>query len=312
MQASRLVFGTGGRFGRLSPVLAQHLVDFAISSGISYFDTGYFYSGKRSQRLLFSSLSTHLCNSSVPLHISTKLPPTLDTELFSKWVGETISNLHGRDYIDTLFIWGPDLSFIDNYEFCSYLECLISSGRIKSLGVNTHDLRVMEKLPNSFLGNLSQSVMIDFNLLQQDRLTVIKRFYDSQIRVWAGTSLCQGFLLQSLLELFYRTRSFSYLARALLNPSTRQLRAMASLARPYLQHYFPDHVNSIPLSYVLSTPGVSHIPIGMLSRNSISANLSIESSPTIPSILQKASSGISELLNSSARYPSFKRDSFLP
>ena len=304
MQSSRLVFGTGGRFGRLSPKLAQDLVDFAILSGISYFDTGYFYSRGRSQRLLFSSLSDHLRTSSVPLHISTKLPPTLDAQLLSTWVDESISQLRHRDYIDTLFVWGPDLSFLDNNKFCSLLAGLIESGRVKSIGVNTHDLQVMDKLPQSILGSISQSVMIDFNLLQQDRLAIIERLSCSQLKVWAGTSLCQGFLLQSLAELFCRTRSCSYLARAMLNPPTRKLRAKASLARPYLQKFFPDHIHSIPLSYVLSTPGVTHIPIGMLSRSSISSNLSIELSPTSLSILQDASSGIRDLLHSSATCPS--------
>lgn len=301
MRNSRLVFGTGGRFGRLSPSLAQILVDFAIESGITHFDTGYFYSGKKSQRLLFASLLKHLRISSVPLHISTKLPPTLDANLFNGWVNETILQAENRRPIDTLFIWGPDLSFLDNLQFCILLEELLASGKVKSLGVNTHDLQVMQALPNSRLGSMSESVMIDFSLLQQDRVSVVEKFYDARIKVWAGTALCQGFLVQSLAQSFLRTRSFSYLVRAFLNSPTRELRAKASLVRPYLQKNFPEHINSIPLSYVLSMPGVSFVPVGMLSRNSISANLAIESSPIHPSLLRQASSGISHLLRSSAR-----------
>ena len=299
MKNSRLVFGTGGRFGRLSPGLAQSLVDCAIDSGICHFDTGYFYSRKKSQSLLFSSLAKYYSDPSIPLHISTKLPPTLDSTLFNTWVDDIISQLQNSRSIDTLFIWGPDLSFLDNLQFCSLLEELLSSSKVRSLGVNTHDLKVMEALPYSRLGSMSESVMIDFNLLQQDRIPVIQKFNDFGIEVWAGTSLCQGFLLQSLVQLLWRTRSFSYLARALLNPSTRQLRAKASLVRPYLQKHFPEDIHSIPLSYVLSMPGVSYVPVGMLSRNSISANLAIESSPTDSTLLDRASSGINQLLHHS-------------
>ncbi len=52
-----LVFGTGGRFGRLPKTLASRLVFSAIDNGIRYFDTGYEYCSRRSQSLLFNILA---------------------------------------------------------------------------------------------------------------------------------------------------------------------------------------------------------------------------------------------------------------
>ncbi|MDB4346461.1 aldo/keto reductase [bacterium] len=48
-----LVFGTGGRFGRLSIGEAFELVKFAFDNGICAFDTGVNYCNGRSQPKLF-------------------------------------------------------------------------------------------------------------------------------------------------------------------------------------------------------------------------------------------------------------------
>lgn len=288
MPNSKLVFGTGGRFGRLAPRFAQSLVDTAIELGITNFDTGLFYCGGKSQQLLFSCLSSHIRKSPSSYELSTKFPPTLGNNIMNNWLDISIAQLGVRNYIDTLFVWGPSLKDLYSPGLIHSLVSFKSSGRIKSIGVNTHDLCVMKALPGSPLGSIVNCVMIDLNLLQQDRIPLLSLFAQAGISVWAGTALSQGFLFQSLLQMIFRTRSLSYLARALFNRPTRELRLKASKVRPALAQHYPDHFESIPLSYVLSREDVCRVPVGMLSRSSIQKNILIESNAVEKQILEGA------------------------
>ena len=281
--------GTGGRFGRLSPSLAQRLVDTAVELGITSFDTGLFYCSGKSQKLLFSALRKYVERTPSCFQISTKFPPNPSFNTMDYWLSNTIEQLSVRDYIDTLFVWGPSLHDIYSSELVSSLDLLLSSGRVHSIGVNTHSTEVMEALPDSLLGSISTSVMIDLNILQQDRIPLLSAFANVGIEVWAGTALCQGFLFQSLFGIFLRTRSLSYLARALFNNPTKILLSRASKIRPLLRREYPVLYKSIPLSYVLTQDYVAKVPVGMLSRKSMEQNIRIESSPVDPDVLERAS-----------------------
>ena len=289
MASSRLVFGTGGRFGRLSPSRAQYLIDTAIELGITSFDTGLFYCNGQSQIRLFSALRKHLEHSRSSFEISTKFPPNSSLDVMNSWLNSTVDPWPHMHYIDTLFVWGPSLKDVYSSELVSSLRLLLASGKVNSIGVNTHSAEVMTALPDSPLGSICECVMIDFNLLQQDRIPLLGAFASAGIKVWAGTALCQGFLFQSLPRMFIRTRSLSYLARAFFNKPTNLLLGRASKVRPLLKSKYPDHYKSIPLSYVLSHDHVAKVPIGMLSRQSMVENIGISVSPVHPDILDGAS-----------------------
>lgn len=124
-------------------------------------------------------------------------------------------------------------------------------------------------------------IMVDFNILQKGRAGLVERFKRSRSsrRVWAGTVLCQGFLLNSLLSMYARTRSVSYVARALLNPPTRIYLTKASRIRPLMRKFFGVDWQQVPLSYVLNNPSVSFLPLGMLSKASIASNVDIARLP---------------------------------
>lgn len=274
-----LVFGTGGRFGRLSTKLASKLVFYAVDQGIQSFDTGYEYCSKRSQSLLFEIFSRNKYLLSDSLKISTKFSVPQKKGQLTSLVDKSLAQLSSRDYLDTIFLWGPDISDIDSDFLLDELYALKKSGKIRSWGVNTHSLDVM----SSFLVCLKhfpfQHMMLDYNLLQQDREPLIKSFCDLGINVWAGTSLCQGFLSQSLFRMCLRTRSLSYLLRALVQPSTRRFLAPACGLRRHLKNVYKDHASSLPLAFVASNQFVSKIPIGMLSYSSMQSNINILETP---------------------------------
>ena len=287
---SLLTFGTGGRFGRLSAHLAPKLVDYALNNGVRIFDTGFEYCSGASQRLLFQSLSKHLHADFFDIKLSTKfrLPPRFG-ELTDN-VNETLSLLPSRDYIDTLFLWGPSITGLKSSFIWDELNMLKQSGKIICYGVNTHDHLVLSYLRENQNNICLDDIMLDYNLLQLDREALIKSFASLGVNVWAGTALCQGFLNQSLFGMIGRTRSLSYLARALFNPSTFRFLAPARKLRNFIKFYFPQHYESIPLSFVLQNPSVSFVPVGMLSCSSITRNLQILSNPVPVDVLKTVSS----------------------
>lgn len=281
IQHPNLVFGTGGRYGRLPRSLSFALTSHAYNIGIRYFDTGLAYSKGRSQPLLFSNL-LNLNVERSSYSISTKISPQLLVNLdHQELIHYLFSGLQdGISYIDCLMLWGPTASELDNKCILSRLVELRRMGIIQRIGINTHESSLMAKI-NCFSFDFVDDIMVDFNLLQQDRLKYIDAFSHSRSGrcVWAGTIYCQGLLLQSLLSIYFRTRSISYLMRPLLQKSTRSYMLAAFSVRNSMRKRFGPSYVGVPLSYVLSQPSITHVSIGMLSHSSIDTNVGILCKP---------------------------------
>ena len=286
---SKLAFGTGGRFGRLDRSEAFELVSFAFANGIAVFDTGVPYCNGRSQLLLYKSLA-HLGVERKSFSICTKISAeALLASSKSEIVSMLFSGFQDQlSYLDTVMLWGPSLRDLANLKAINVLRDLQSSGIIGRIGVNTHHARVMNHLIGSSELIFVDDLMVDFNILQNSRAPIINRFTQSRAsrQVWAGTSLCQGFLLQSLFSMYIRTRSVSYLARAFWCPATRVYLKKASSIRRLLRKSFGLHWRRVPLSFALNESCVSHVPVGMLSKLSISENIDIEYSPVDASLVR--------------------------
>ena len=294
---SKLVFGTGGRFGRLKEVEAFELVRFAFVNGINTFDTGSDYSNGLSQSLLYNCLlkiGVSRNSFSICTKISVNDLLTLNkNELLLKLFSGCQSDI---SYLDTLMLWGPSLSDLHNIQALDVLRALQHDGIVRRIGVNTHNSIVMDSVIDSPSLGFVQDIMVDFNILQSRRSDQIHRFvrsHDSR-RSWAGTALCQGFLLQSLLSMYLRTRSISYVVRALLNKPTRTYLIKCSPIRRMLRLSFGSNWREVPLSFVLGDDSVSYVPMGMLSKASISANVDVALSPVPDSLINAFISGLSD------------------
>lgn len=277
--STQLVFGTGGRFGRLSQDLADRLVAHALSHNVNVFDTGMQYSnGKSQQKLLHSLRSISLLNRSA-FKFSTKFKPANTYGVLTSSVSRILSS--PLQYIDYFFLWGPRIADLSSPALFDELNSLKQNNLISSIGVNTHDLNCLEYIAENISFLPIDHIMLDFNLLRQDRLHVMTKLSSHGVKIWAGTALCQGFLIQSLLELILRTRSLSYLARAVLQPETQILLAKSKKMRNFLRANYPEMCRSIPLQYVLQCEFVDFVPLGMLSTSSITGNVkaSIDSIP---------------------------------
>lgn len=268
---SQLVFGTGGRFGRLSQTLADQLVSHSLANNINIFDTGMEYSNGKSQQKLVNSLRSVSIADRSSFKFSTKVKPTSLRGVVANSVARlTSSFLH---YIDYLFLWGPVISDLSSPYLFDELLYLKEQKLINSIGINTHDLSCLQYLADNISDFPIDHIMLDFNLLRQDRLPVMNRFAAHGVKIWAGTVLCQGFLIQSLLELILRTRSLSYLARATLQPETKILLSKSKKLRTFLRLNYPYLCRTIPLQYALQCELVDFVPLGMLSSSSITRNV---------------------------------------
>jgi aryl-alcohol dehydrogenase-like predicted oxidoreductase len=268
---SRLVFGTGGRFGRLSSQNARSLVHHSWYSGVKSFDTGFHYSRGASQRQLFHAIRPFLGDPD--LFISTKLianPVSLKQNL-----RETVEAL-GRSYIDIVFLWGPTIDELNSVDLYQALCDSLNSERVLRFGVNTHDYDVMKRLDDTRVSSLITDVMIDYSMACTDRVRLFPRWTNLGYSIWAGTALAQGYLLEPLVKQFLRAKSFSYLLRGILNKPTRNLRRDATPIRRYLAHHYPSLAHHLPISYVLSSPFIARVPIGMMSHRSIDLNILAE------------------------------------
>lgn len=278
----KLVFGTGGRFGRLSERESIDLVGFALSNEILKFDTGVQYCKGQSQPLLYKSLFFHGFSRSeitVCSKISAELLLTLDKDELRSCLFSGFDDY--LQYLDVLMLWGPSVEQLSDVRLIDNLARLQQEGLIKRIGVNTHHSHVMQFISCHRNLRCVDDLMVDFNILQNSRSFVIDSFKSSvpSRRVWAGTSLCQGFLVQSLFSMYVRSRSFSYLARAFLNPPTRQYLNRSAPVRRLLQERFGPEWKKAPLSYVLHQPSVSFVPLGMLSKSSIMSNVDTATFP---------------------------------
>lgn len=287
----KLEFGTGSSFSRLTKKKAYFLVNYAIDLGITRFDSGVNYGNWKSQPLLGLVLKEKIKNNREKLIITSKAGTHLrgiknfHPEYIETMVNKSISDLR-CGYLDKFYLHGPSLKEIESKGLLKKLNNLVRIGKIKKFGVNTHDLSIIKKISSGIYEDLSL-LMIDYNLLQQDRSSVFENCRKNNIEISGGTALCQGLLLQSPIESFIRSTNLFYLLRFIFKKSTRRYIPQAKIYRKYAKNNYSKEYDSIPLSFLLNNPFIKTVPIGMLSKLSIEKNIEIAKNPVNKQITKK-------------------------
>ena len=291
----KIIFGTGSKFGFFNKKKAKRIVDYALKMGIRKFDTGVNYGQMKSQPLLGECLSKYLKNDRENFILSSKagthnsknfqkLYKSFNPDYIENMINKSIKDLKCF-YLDTFYLHGPTLKEIETKGLLKKLKDLLKEGKIKNIGINTHDLDVMKKISSGDYEEIN-SIQIDFNLLQQDRSTIFNLCKINNINISAGTVLCQGLLLESPISSLINKRSLFYVSRMILKKNTRRFFSSAKIARKYIKDNFPNEFDSIPLSFVLNNPSITSIPIGMLSEESINKNVRISQKTTSSKITE--------------------------
>tara|TARA_A100001388_G_scaffold269400_1_gene245631 strand:- start:1017 stop:1928 length:912 start_codon:yes stop_codon:yes gene_type:complete len=282
----KLEFGTGARFAKLNKIYAEDLINFAIDSGIKSFDCGVNYGNWQSQPFLGTLLKRFLMDKRSDFEISSKAgthskglthQKIFEANYIEEMIIKSIKDLNCF-FLDHFFLHGPTQEDLNSPELINKLIFLKEKGLIKNIGINTHDIDVMRFI-NKSLSKDIDSVLIDYNLIQNDREDVINEFYSNRILVKVGTALCQGLLINSPTEIVKRSLSAFYAARLIFSKNTSKFIMPARNIRKYIRENHWDQRNEIPLSFVLNNKNVFKIPIGMLSRESIIKNLQIDKNP---------------------------------
>ena len=280
----KLEFGTGSRFGRLNFVSAKKIIDHALNLGINRFDTGFTYGNFKSQPLLGKCLNGVMLNSRESISLSTK-GPAKSEDYIENCIKESIDTLSCK-YIDNFHLWGPSLNDLENKNVLKKLKSLKQKGLIKKISVNTHELNIIKKISSGYFEEI-EGIMIDYNLLQQDRKKYLIKIKKNNLTIFAGTVLCQGQLIESISRTYFRTFSPFYLGRSLVKKHNKRFFYPAQKLRKYIKANYKDSYQKIPLSFVYNEEFVDYIPIGMLSFSSLDKNIEIINNPIDKKITNK-------------------------
>ena len=272
----KLEFGTGSRFGRLNTSHAKKIIDYALKLGINRFDTGYTYGNFKSQPLLGICLKKKILDSRENISLSTKCS-AISEEYVEYCINKSIESLDSK-YIDNFHLWGPSLNQLENKSILKKLKILKQKGLINKISVNTHETNIIKKIATGYFEEID-AIMVDFNLLQQDRRKYLCAMKKNNLTVFAGTVLCQGLLIESIFKTYSRTFSPFYLGRAILQKDKRRFIYPAKKLRKYIKTNYKDSFKKIPLSFICNEECVDYIPMGMLSYSSLNQNIDIIKNP---------------------------------
>ncbi len=229
-----------------------------------------------------------ILNSREDISISTKTP-SYSPEIIEECVKNSLG-IFKSNYLDKLYLWGPNEKDLENKKIFQTAKKLLDSGLIKEILINTHSLSLIKKISTGYYDEIS-GIMLDYNLLQQDRYPYMRKCKKNGLSIIAGTVFCQGLLIESPTEIILRTLSPFYLGRMILKKSSRRYILPSKKLRSFCQkNYTIDIQKKLPLSFIIDENLIDSIPIGMMSINSINKNIEVYNNKLDSKIIQKVSS----------------------
>jgi aryl-alcohol dehydrogenase-like predicted oxidoreductase len=272
LSVSEIGFGCASYWGKkiFSENEAIRLVHTAVDRGVNFFDTGASYSDGNAEPRLGRALSD-LTNKS-DLIVATKAGSRISR---GKWhedfspsgVRQTVEESLVRlklDAIPLLQLHGPDIANLTD-ELLDTLIRLKEEGKVRHLGVNSFDMRVIEHvmtLPEF------RVVMIDYNILRPERETMVKRLAAQRLGILAGMAL--GGVLFRKFTVGGGFRSAWYLARAWKNHRADFSRAKSFR---FLNDEPGQSSGAIALSWALRNPAISSAFFGTTRMSHLLDNL---------------------------------------
>lgn len=226
IEMSTLGFGCASVWGKtlITDEEARALFERAYELGIRYFDTGYSYgiAEERIGKILAKSKSVKRENLIISTKFGTKCVNGKYIHDFSpEWMihsVETSLKRMGLEYIDLLLCHGPQIKDLTP-KYLHAMGNLKNKGVIKAIGINTFDTDVIEYVRDT---KCFDFVMLDYNILRQDREDIIKELSEKGIGVIAGAPLAESlyssriFKLRSMKDIWYLARAVVRFRRQLI------------------------------------------------------------------------------------------------
>lgn len=281
LNVSEISLGCSGFWGnrKFPDDKAISVVCEAFERGVNFFDTGHNYCSYNAEPRLGRAIKKIMAhNDRSRLIISTKagtVSPSTSRMPFTKpnntnftpdyieaTCAQSIKNLN-CNYLDIFQLHGITAESITE-PLLQRLLLMKQKGMYRYLGINTHkeaDMHFVSKHAAVF-----DMVLIDFNVLQLDRLPIIDILKNAGIGVMAGTVLGQGHLIKGKIGKLRTAADIWYLARATLKPTGRRLAKNASKMSAVLASITEMTPAQTAIAYVLDNPAIASCVLGTVFR----------------------------------------------
>jgi aryl-alcohol dehydrogenase-like predicted oxidoreductase len=287
LRLSEIGFGAASYWGKkaFDEASAIRLIHAAIDHGVTFFDTGASYSGGNAEPRLSRALAG-LANKH-DLVIATKAGSRIDR--WGKWredfsasgVRQTVEASLVRlqlDAIPLLNLHGPEIvNLTDN--LLETLTRLKEEGKIRHLGVNSHNMDVVEHVMTI---PLFGTVMFDYNILRPEREPVIAKLAARGFGILAAMALAGGLFSKER----FRLRGLQdpwYIVRVLKNHRS-------DLRRARHFRFLDDETRTgaeIALAWVLRRPEINCAVVGTTRMHHLLANLRASGETIDDDLLEK-------------------------
>lgn len=275
IQLSELGYGCASLWGKprfTSTEEAEKLFLTAFDYGIRFYDTGYSYN--ESEKRLGECIKKLSSSQRQDLIISTKCGTRISKQgkYYHDWsvdwmhhsVEISMKRLH-IDHIDMLQVHGPTIDEISD-EMLDWLHGLKEKGFVRAIGINTFDTDVLEWV---CVNKAFDFIMLDYNILRQDREPLIKELYNNKIGVIAGAPLAQS-LYSNCVYKIKNLNDIWYLLRAMIN-----FRGHMIEGRKYTFVNKVDGMtgNQVALRYVLDNKRITSAVFGTVNPEHLIENI---------------------------------------
>lgn len=263
---SEIGYGCSALFGKdilgkpgIDEEKAFALIETAIKYGINFFDTGfnYGYAEERLGRCLSKLYQNGLHREQVI--IETKCGETLKEDgtyggldWSPDWIKKSVEISLKRlqtDYVDLFAMHGGRIEDCSD-ELLNCFSDLKSEGIIRAYGMNTFNTQVIEWIGET---KSFDYIMLDYNIMRQDREKTIASLYDKGIGVIAGAALGESLYSKRVYRMKGR-KDLWYFLRALKN-----FRGQMKKGKEFrfLSKSDEGTSNQLALRYVLDNPYIA-------------------------------------------------------
>ncbi len=263
LSLSELGFGCASVWGKtfFEEEKAIELFFKAYELGINFFDTGFSYneaeirlgkcidqlgSDHRNDLVIATKCGTRISDNGKYYH-------DWSVEWMKRSVEISLQRLH-VDYLDMLHLHGPTIDEMSD-EVLNFMHDMKAQGITKAIGLNSFDTDVLDYVCDN---RLFDFVMLDYNIMRQDREPLINRLYNNGIAVIGGAALAQSLYSNRIFKVRDK-KDVWYLLRALKN-----WRGHIRKGRGYRFINQVENIsgNQIALRFVLENPQITSAVFG--------------------------------------------------
>lgn len=283
IKLSEIGYGAAALFGKdvlgkqgISDEQAQEIFNTAIRSEINFFDTGinYGYAEKRLGQCIANACKEGTTRRE-DLVIETKCGEMINPDgsygalnWSPDWIKKSLEislNRMKLDYVDLLAIHGEcDKKDVDS--LINTFQDMKRQGLIRSFGVNTFNTDFLEWVAEE---KCFEYVMLDYNIMRQDREPLITKLKNAGVGVIAGSAMGESLYSKKIFKI--KTRNdFWYMARALV-----RFRDLLSKSKDFkfLTQNSDYTANQLALRYVLDNKNVSSAVFSTINIDHLVENL---------------------------------------